>query len=328
MTMADRTLTREWMRGLRAWVDGTTGRGPHQPLDMAARVRLDILGLGLGQALGHLHHHRPDYDSFEAWVAEIAGPPDPDAIARYHAWLDGAPPPEATQHRFDAIAAMPDVLSPADIRHWDEHGYVILRQAVSADEAAAMASIIYETVGARPDDPASWYAGENTIMIERFQGPGLDAARKSPRVHKAFAQLWGTPDLWTIIDRLGFNPPVAHVAPGLGIRRHWDVSLVPPIPFATQAILYLTDTAPDQGALELAPGFHRRIDAWLAEHPDDPRAVDLSGETIFVGGNAGDLVIWHQALPHGASPNCNRVPRLVQYVNMYSADMVHAEEWR
>lgn len=328
MIMSDTTNTREWMRGLRAWVDGTTGRGPHQPLDMAARVRLDILGLGLGQALGHLHRQRPDYDSFEGWVTSVTGLPDPEWIDRYHAWLDGAPPPEATQRRFDAISAMPDVLSSEDIAHWEEHGYVILRQAVSADEAASMAALVYETIGARPDDRASWYGRENTIMIERFQGPGLDAARRSPRVHKAFAQLWGTPDLWTIIDRLGFNPPVAHVAPGLGIRRHWDVSLALPIPFATQAILYLTDTAPDQGAIELAPGFHRRIEAFLAEHPENPRDVDLSGETIFVGGNAGDMVIWHQALPHGASPNHNQVPRLVQYVNMYSADLVHAEEWR
>jgi ectoine hydroxylase-related dioxygenase (phytanoyl-CoA dioxygenase family) len=31
--------------------------------------------------------------------------------------------------------------------------------------------------------------------------------------------------------------------------------------------------------------------------------------------NAGDLIIWHHALPHGSSPNTSTVPRVVQYIN-------------
>ncbi|MGZ0787900.1 phytanoyl-CoA dioxygenase family protein [Pseudomonas saponiphila] len=32
---------------------------------------------------------------------------------------------------------------------------------------------------------------------------------------------------------------------------------------------------------------------------------------------AGDLIIWHHALPHGASPNRGTLPRMVQYINFY-----------
>jgi hypothetical protein len=39
----------------------------------------------------------------------------------------------------------------------------------------------------------------------------------------------------------------------------------------------------------------------------DPRQQDLYAlGPRAIGGRAGDLVIWHQALPHGASPTAAR----------------------
>jgi ectoine hydroxylase-related dioxygenase (phytanoyl-CoA dioxygenase family) len=35
-----------------------------------------------------------------------------------------------------------------------------------------------------------------------------------------------------------------------------------------------------------------------------------------IAGRAGDLVIWHHALPHGASPNRSTRPRVAQYIAM------------
>jgi ectoine hydroxylase-related dioxygenase (phytanoyl-CoA dioxygenase family) len=40
----------------------------------------------------------------------------------------------------------------------------------------------------------------------------------------------------------------------------------------------------------------------------------LSAEAIRVPGRAGDLVLWHGALPHAASANRGERPRLVQYI--------------
>jgi hypothetical protein len=320
----------EMIRGLRDYWAGLTGRGEPMPFDMAARIRLDALGLGLGQVISHLLHNRPDFTAFETWIAETAGEPDPLTLARYHAWLDGGTQPEGVRARLAAIDAMPPVLDDADLAQWERDGYVILRNAVSPDQAAAAADLLWGIVCATPDDPGSKITASASIMIEQYQSAAQDALRRSPRVHKAYAQLWGTPDLWTTIDRMSFNAPVTRQhTPSVGVRLHWDVSLTLPIPFATQGILYLTDTSADQGALELVPGFHRRVESWLAEVGNaDPRHVDFSAEAITIPANAGDLVIWHQALPHSASPNRAAHPRLAQYLNMYSPALITHEEWR
>jgi hypothetical protein len=306
-----------------------------QPCDarakMAERVLLDALGLGREQTLVWLARERPDRERFQAWILATAGPPDPEALARYHAWLDGAAMPAATALRLAAIEAAPDVLGPEALRHWTEQGYVVLTGAISKAEAAAAAAALWEHLGASPDDPQSWYSkASQGIMVQLFQHPALEPARRSARIHKAFAQLWGTADLWMKTDRTSFNPPERPGAPFPGPHLHWDVSLVTPIPFATQAILYLTDTEADQGAFATIPGFHRRIEAWLAGLPAgaDPRREILSMEATPIAAGAGDLIIWHQALPHGASPNRADRPRLAHYLNMYSPEMERRDLWR
>jgi ectoine hydroxylase-related dioxygenase (phytanoyl-CoA dioxygenase family) len=73
----------------------------------------------------------------------------------------------------------------------------------------------------------------------------------------------------------------------------------------------------EQGAFSCVPGFQHRLETWLRALPPgaDPRTQDLDAlGRISVPGRAGDMVIWHQALPHGASRNTSRVPRLVQYL--------------
>jgi len=129
---------------------------------------------------------------------------------------------------------------------------------------------------------------------------------------------------------VSFNPPVRPGVEFPGPRLHWDISLAPPVIFQVQGMIYLTDTAAEQGAFEAVPGFHKRIDAWLGSLGEDvdPRRVDLSAGARRIGANAGDLIIWHSALPHGASPNTGDRPRLAQYVTQYPASLQPAERWR
>lgn len=297
---------------------------------MADRILLDALGLGIEQTLLPLLRERPDYPGFEAWVFEQVGSLDEERIARYNAWFDGLPAPDATQRRLAAIEAMPPVLDAEDLRQWDLRGYVVLREAISRDEAADLEALLWRVIDARPDDPATWYGPRNNgIMVQHFQHPAQEAVRRSMRIHKAFAQLWGTSDLWATTDRMSFNPPEKRGFRLPGPRLHWDVSLALPIPFGTQGILYMTDTAADQGALELVPGFQHRVAAWLETLGDaDARQVDLSAEAITVPAGAGDLVIWRQDLPHGPSPNSTDRPRMAQYINMYAPTAEERVEWR
>lgn len=296
----------------------------------ADKVMLSALGLGIGEVLPLLHRERPDFAVFCRWIETIAGAPDPALVTRYHAWLDGAPPPGAGPATGPgAIGTMPAVLSDADLLQWDEQGFTVVRGAISKAEAAAAERALWDALGASPDDPASWPRAETEgIWVNLFHHPALEPARRSPKVRKAFAQLWGTADLWMTIDRMGFNPPVTgkHAYRGGGI--HWDVSLARPIPFGTLGILYLTDTAADQGALRVVPGFHRVIGEWLdGEGRNAPRAHDFTGQARPVPARAGDLIIWHHALPHDASPNRSQKPRLVQYLNMFSADVPANPVW-
>lgn len=304
----------------------------HAEPSREARLRplLDVLGLGLEQTLQYLGSERPDFAGFQAWVEATAGIPDPLKVARYHAWLDGAPPPEEIAQHLRAIDAAPPVLDARDLAQWDRDGFVILRQAITREQAKAAEALLWRQVNATPDDRDSWYKRRpNGIMVQHFQDPAMDAARQSPRVHKAFAQLWGTADLWALTDRLSFNPPERHDYSFPGPHLHFDVSLALPIPFATQGILYLTDTTAEQGALQVVPGFHHGIEAWLDSIGDgDPRAVDLSAGAVPIAAGAGDLIIWRQDLPHGASPNRTDRPRMAQYLTMYPADLTANPVWR
>jgi hypothetical protein len=298
--------------------------------EVTMRLLLDTLALGNRETYAFLVGARPSQAEFEAWILATAGAPDPDLVSRYNAWTGVGEPSAAARAQLAAIDAMPDALGPDAIAQWVRDGYVVLKQAVPRAHAEGLATLVWDQLGARPDDPASWYAAETDgIMVGLYHHPLIRAARKAPRIHKAFAQLWGSADLWPVTDQLGFNPPERFGHAFRGSPLHWDVSLVRPIPFGTQGVLYLTDTATDQGAFRCVPGFHHRIEAWLdGLEGQDPRAVDLSAEAVCVPACAGDLVIWRQDLPHGASPNRAATPRLVQYLNFYSPDMVVQPVWR
>jgi ectoine hydroxylase-related dioxygenase (phytanoyl-CoA dioxygenase family) len=109
------------------------------------------------------------------------------------------------------------------------------------------------------------------------------------------------------------------------------MTLAPPLRFGTQAILYLTDTAANQGAFSCVPGFHRQFEAWLNRIPAgaDPRAIAATDlQAIPIAGDEGDLIIWHQALPHQATPNLGALPRVVQYLNMFPSQHDVNATWR
>ena len=311
------------------WARKTMRSQEPEPGGMADRILLDVLGLGIEQAIGHLGRARPDFDGFADWVVATAGPPDPEKIARYNAWVAGLSVPEATARELAAIDAMAPVLGADDLAQWDCLGYVVLRRAIEPDEATAVEALLWRLLDARADDPSGWYGPRtNGIMIQHFQHSALEVARRSRRIHKAFAQLHGTSDLWPSTDRMGFNPPEHEGYRFPGPHLHWDMSLAAPRPLMTGGILYLTDTDANQGALQVVPGFHHRLDGWLAEIGEaDPRRIDLSAEAVPIPARAGDLVIWRHELPHGASPNTADRPRMVQYVNRYSPAEIEQRVW-
>ena len=307
--------------------------GERRPLTGADRT-LDRIALNtLGVATEELREVLPRFDVLDellAWSDARAGGLDRETLDRFEAMVTGAPAPAAVRRRIEALEAAEPVLSADELRAWDEDGYVIVPAVITPDEVRELADVVWASVGADPEDPATWRLTDHGIMVQLFQHPALTPARTSPRLLKAFAQIWGTADLWTSLDRVSYNPPVRPGVEFPGPRLHWDISLVPPVTFQAQGMIYLTDTTAEQGAFEAVPGFHKRIDAWLEGLGEgvDPRRVDLSAGARRIAANAGDLIIWHSALPHGASPNTGDRPRLAQYVTQYPASLRPADRWR
>ena len=186
----------------------------------------DALGIGLEQTIQFIGRHAPSFEEFERWIVATTGGVAEMQVARINAAIAGADSPAEIKEWLAAVDAAEPVLSADDLAFWDEHGYVVLHDAVPTDTREAATQAILDHLGARLDDPDSWYrADRKSIMVQYFQHPAFDANRRSARLHKAFAQLWGTADLWVSTDRVGFNAPERPGWTFQGPDLHVDVSL-------------------------------------------------------------------------------------------------------
>jgi hypothetical protein len=303
---------------------GVVGHDEEWQLDNSV---LSLLGIGLLPAFDFLYGQRPDFDSFERWVAaHHSGTVPADIVQQCNTLFTKSE--EAV-----SVSVAEDVLTAADLQFWGEYGYVIVRNAIPPEDCAASRAAIWDFLGMNENVPASWYKATEVlqgIMVPLYRHPALDKNRVSPKIRRAFAQLWGHNNLVVTTDKTGFNPPETDSFTFRGTGLHWDVSLAQPIPFGVQGILYLTDTVAEQGALTVVPGFHRTISNWLLQLPagTNPRNEDLSVfNPVPIAANAGDFIIWHHSLPHGSSPNRAATPRMVQYLYWQPPGYELQKEW-
>lgn len=268
------------------------------------------LGFGTQELLQFLYGQRPDLPRFLQWAT------DNNSALTSHTLITE------------------DVLSTADLEHWNEQGYIVIRQAVTEEEYTAANKAIWDFLEADPADTASWYRdhpAKNGLMVVFTQHPALQAIRHSPRIRKAYEQLYGTTAIYKVIDKVSFNPPQNDQNPFMGTPLHWDTSLELPIPDRFQGLLYLSDVTAAGGAFQCVPGFHQRIGEWINEQPAGTDLRKLALDTLQptpITGNAGDFIIWHQALPHCASPNLGQQPRLVQYLTYLPDNFSDNRAWK
>ena len=212
---------------------------------------------------------------------------------------------------------------------WETHGYVAVADAVPLELCAKLASTVRAFVGADDAKPESWYKNDLDIyseltekkkkpihgpcgMVQLSHHENLWRLRQCPRIHDIFSDVYGTEKLWVTTDRAHFKPPengkfpkwsdAGPVHSGL----HWDAAIDDlPLPFAVQGVVYLEDTAADQGALRVVPGSFRDL---------------IRKEAIAVPGKAGTLVLWHSGVLHGPGRNVSTKPRISAYVAMLPVD--------
>ncbi|MGB1891950.1 MAG: phytanoyl-CoA dioxygenase family protein [Candidatus Latescibacterota bacterium] len=229
------------------------------------------------------------------------------------------------------------VLSKADRAFWEENGYVIIPNAVPQENLDRMVEAIWWFLDMDPEDSETWYkhkpfTRDNRCspisaggMVEMYQHQAIWDNRQHPRVYQAFAEIWGEEKLWVSLDRANMKPPAREDKPDWNNRGmiHWDLDTSQqPIQFGVQGVLYLTDTAEDQGGFQCVPGFNNTFEEWVKTQPEDrnPHHPDLTGLDVrSIPGKAGDLLIWHRLLAHGNGHNTSDKPRLAQYITMSPA---------
>jgi Phytanoyl-CoA dioxygenase (PhyH) len=227
------------------------------------------------------------------------------------------------------------VLSEADFEHWQTKGYVIVRNAVPAENVARLKALLWEFEEKNPNDPATWYAAQrrdhqmkelnNSGMVEIYNHQYLWDNRMTKRVYDAFVDIWDMEDLWVGIDRANLNPPNRgnRASPGF---IHWDADTsLDPLPISVQGVLSLVhQDGGDIGGFQCVPYLFGHFDDWVKTQPADrdPHHPDMTGiEIEKVVLNPGDLMIFNSLLAHGVAPNTSEDKvRMAQYISMFPAD--------
>lgn len=270
---------------------------------------LYLLGISMEDAIQFLYFEKPDFETFKIWINN------------------------QKKDENNTADSIENVLSEQDLEFWNKNGYVIIKNAVSKKDCEDTVKAIWDYLKMDPDKSETWYnrhEDQKGLMLNFSDHKTLNKNRFSPRIKKAYEQLYNSAKIYKTIDKVSFNPPETKDFTFLGSPLHWDISLKQPITFGFQGLLYLTDCDSNDGAFHCVPGFHNKIDDWLDnlgtnENPRNKAIETLKPEPIT--GNAGDFIIWNNTLPHCASANRGKSPRMVQYLTYLPDGYDTSGEW-
>ena len=228
---------------------------------------------------------------------------------------------------------------------WIENGYIVIKNAVSREQAMKTAEFIWEFDDKDPNDPSTWYTEARaememkelagTGMVEVYNNQFLWNNRQTKRVYDSFVDIWGTEKLWTTIDRANLNFPIR---PGFEYKGfiHWDYD-PDTKPQNVQGVLALADqTDHEMGGFQCIPWLYKNYDTWRLSQPKNrnkfqPDISDLEDKIVKVSLEAGDLLIFNSTQPHGIRPNNSKDKvRIAQYISMMPAqeDDIDLVNWR
>ena len=246
------------------------------------------------------------------------------------------------------ISASKDTLRVLTMDQWNfwiENGYVVVKNAVSREQALKTAEFIWEFDDKDPLNPSTWYAEARaememkelagTGMVEVYNNQHLWNNRQTQRVYDSFVDIWGTEKLWTTIDRANLNFPIR---PGFEYNGfiHWDYD-PDTKPQNVQGVLALGDqTDQEMGGFQCIPWLYKNYGTWKLSQPEDrnkfqPDISNLENKIVKVSLEAGDLLIFNSTQPHGIRPNNSKYKvSIAQYISMMPAqeDDTNLVNWR
>ena len=237
------------------------------------------------------------------------------------------------------------VLSIDDWNFWLHNGFVVIKNAISREQAKKTADFLWEFEEKDPNNQESWYTAPRAEMqMKELQGTGMVEVynhqllwenRQTERVYNTFVDIWGTEKLWVTIDRANLNFPIQ---PGFEYKGfiHWDYDPETK-PQNVQGVLALADqTDMEMGGFQCIPWLYRNYDSWKQSQPEDrnrfqPDTKGLEEHFVKVPLEAGDLLIFNSLEPHGIRPNNSKDKvRIAQYISMMPAEEENSalKEWR
>jgi len=225
--------------------------------------------------------------------------------------------------------------SKEGMAYLDEHGYVVIANALNADESRHALDLTWdylEQLGTGIDrhDPATWDDDRWPTAVHGGILPGHGIGhcaaqwfiRGVPNVKKSFAAIWGTDDLLVSFDGMALWRPWA-IEPKWKTNRggswlHIDQHPIGrPGKQCVQGLVNLIATSPSTGGNVLIPGSHKKFATIPDVYPERlgrvPVGVDhfrfpsddpmLAGTPpIMCAMEAGDILLWDSRTIHCSSP--------------------------
>ena len=240
-------------------------------------------------------------------------------------------PIEATYTNVDRFEAG----STASVDYLEEHGFVVIRSALTAEQAEHALDLTWQYLealdtGIDRHDPSTWGDDRWPVAVHGgiipSQGIGHSQAqwfiRSVPAVKQAFAAVWSDDDLLTSFDGMAlWRPP--SVDPSWRTTRGGSWLHIDQHPtgrpgfHCVQGLVSLLPTSPETGGNVVIPGSHRwfssipdryaerlaRIDPSIDHFrfpADDPQLAETP--PIMCHLDAGDLLLWDSRTVHCSTP--------------------------
>ncbi|GAA2096216.1 hypothetical protein GCM10009841_07870 [Microlunatus panaciterrae] len=239
------------------------------------------------------------------------------------------------------VTGVEPVLSEDQIAQFHEQGYVIVKGALSREEADHYRRSIVSLFPPNLDLPATWGSYEGRIKPmasadnHTFDTPELLPLMTNEKLYRAASQLLESTALRVLDGSVGITfRNDAHPDQPLSQTLHIDASVpnsVDDFTFETRELqvggcYYLTDVEPNGGGIHVVPGGHKIVEAEARAAGGGGRHLHQEWkqikhlQSIEVTGEAGDFALLHHLMPHGASHNRKATTRIAYFVRWVRED--------
>ncbi len=223
-------------------------------------------------------------------------------------------------------------LSPQEVEHFVEEGFVRVNQAFPRDLADAGRDLLWRDTGCRPDDPATWK--HPVIRLGDYAQEPFRLAVNTPRLRAAYDRLVG-PGRWLPRGSLG-TFPVRFPTPDAPGDDGWHVDASFPgkdpgsffdwrvnVASRGRALLMLflfSDVGDEDAPTRLRVGSHQDVARLLEPEGEAGLSfMELAGkldvsahrELAFATGEAGTVYLCHPFLVHAAQPHRGTRPKFM-----------------